>query len=492
MSGYLNIPGGIGSGINSGGNFHWKGPVADFASLPVGADEGDVRLTLDTLSLYAYDGAVWSAISGGGSPGAPDTSIQYNSSGVFTGSSDLIYNGSQVVMNVVDSYGGLHVKGRSGGEASLSLHPDDVGDGDPGQWILYTGGNNTDDPEDFSIYNSGISDALVIRASDSYVGIGTYTPGRKLDISGDFRVQGSVYNNNNLQILDLVNNYLLDPNGDIILDFSDPSLRATAGTLRLLNDKSINWRNNANTGNLGIKIDTSDRLNFNANLLQSKTFVIPDSSGFVIGDLFIPEATIPSAVTGTTYIFEVKSHQVTAADDYTSLFGFGIVGSSNGMVMNVASGKTVDLAQSLNSAIQISASSSGGTLTSAYQYSAGGIQNQGGTLTITDSVGYQIAAGNNSGATNMWGIRDDSTAENYLNKLAINTATKKVSAGTVGLEIENQDLLVTGTGNVRISGNLGVGNSAPATTPGAVQNKIEIFDASGVSLGFIAVYDSIT
>lgn len=42
------------------------------------------------------------------------------------------------------------------------------------------------------------------------------------------------------------------------------------------------------------------------------------------------------------------------------------------------------------------------------------------------------------------------------------------------------------------TGGVGVGNSAVATTPGTVVKKIEIFDASGVSLGFIAVYDAIT
>lgn len=39
---------------------------------------------------------------------------------------------------------------------------------------------------------------------------------------------------------------------------------------------------------------------------------------------------------------------------------------------------------------------------------------------------------------------------------------------------------------------LGVGNSASATTPGTVTKKIEVFDASGASLGFVAVYDAIT
>lgn len=49
-----------------------------------------------------------------------------------------------------------------------------------------------------------------------------------------------------------------------------------------------------------------------------------------------------------------------------------------------------------------------------------------------------------------------------------------------------------GSRNIRIGGNLGVGNSASATTPGTVVKKIEIFNATGTSLGFIPVYDTIT
>jgi len=41
-------------------------------------------------------------------------------------------------------------------------------------------------------------------------------------------------------------------------------------------------------------------------------------------------------------------------------------------------------------------------------------------------------------------------------------------------------------------GTLGVGNSAAATTPGNVVKKIEVFDNAGNSLGFLAVYDSIS
>lgn len=41
-------------------------------------------------------------------------------------------------------------------------------------------------------------------------------------------------------------------------------------------------------------------------------------------------------------------------------------------------------------------------------------------------------------------------------------------------------------------GGLGVGNSAAATTPGSVVKKMEVFDSSGASVGFVAIYDAIT
>lgn len=55
--------------------------------------------------------------------------------------------------------------------------------------------------------------------------------------------------------------------------------------------------------------------------------------------------------------------------------------------------------------------------------------------------------------------------------------------GTAGVRT-NQKLLA--------DGGLGVGNSAAATTPGSVVKKIQVFDETGASLGYIAVYSAIT
>lgn len=55
------------------------------------------------------------------------------------------------------------------------------------------------------------------------------------------------------------------------------------------------------------------------------------------------------------------------------------------------------------------------------------------------------------------------------------------------------DILGTDPGDKLVAnGGLGVGNSAAATVPGAVVRKAEVFDAAGASLGFVAIYNTIT
>jgi hypothetical protein len=46
--------------------------------------------------------------------------------------------------------------------------------------------------------------------------------------------------------------------------------------------------------------------------------------------------------------------------------------------------------------------------------------------------------------------------------------------------------------NLQIGGTLGVAGAVAATTPGAVVKKLQIFDDTGASLGFLPVYSSIT
>ncbi len=47
-------------------------------------------------------------------------------------------------------------------------------------------------------------------------------------------------------------------------------------------------------------------------------------------------------------------------------------------------------------------------------------------------------------------------------------------------------------GKLTADGGIGVGNSANGTTLGTITKKMEVFDASGTSLGFVPIYDAIT
>lgn len=47
-------------------DWHWKRPVASAAALPVDAEEGDVRVTLDDGQVHVYVGGAWAGGGGGG------------------------------------------------------------------------------------------------------------------------------------------------------------------------------------------------------------------------------------------------------------------------------------------------------------------------------------------------------------------------------------------------------------------------------------------
>ena len=56
----------------------------------------------------------------------------------------------------------------------------------------------------------------------------------------------------------------------------------------------------------------------------------------------------------------------------------------------------------------------------------------------------------------------------------------------------NAENVINTPGKLTATTGLGVGNSAAATTLGSVTKKMEVFDASGTSLGFVPIYDAIT
>jgi hypothetical protein len=77
-------------------------------------------------------------------------------------------------------------------------------------------------------------------------------------------------------------------------------------------------------------------------------------------------------------------------------------------------------------------------------------------------------------------------------ELPVQGSTGGLVIGTdVNLYRSGANLLKTDDKLLAAAG-IGVGNSASATSPGSVVKKIEVFDASGSSLGYVAVYDAIS
>lgn len=89
------------------------------------------------------------------------------------------------------------------------------------------------------------------------------------------------------------------------------------------------------------------------------------------------------------------------------------------------------------------------------------------------------------------GVSTDGVVINEVQNVTIG------SAGGTETHTINGQISLIGTGPSTFGGqvraaSLSVANSAVATTLGTVQRKVEIFNASGVSLGFVAVYDAIS
>jgi hypothetical protein len=144
---------------------------------------------ITTNEFETYNGVSWAPLTAG-LPGGSQYSIQTNSgSSSLYGDSYFLYNDNQAIFDLVDSYGGLHVEGRGGGEASFALQPDTVTNGTAGQWIFYTNGSQLNNQNDFAMFNSQLgSPTLILQSATNNVGIGTNNPGVPLDVAGASRV----------------------------------------------------------------------------------------------------------------------------------------------------------------------------------------------------------------------------------------------------------------------------------------------------------------
>jgi hypothetical protein len=171
-----------------------------------------------------------------------------------------------------------------------------------------------------------------------------------------------------------------------------------------------------------------------------------------------------SAGTGSTNLDIVLTPKGTGTVQSATRFGFttagfgSIVGTSNGIIVR-----------------QDATSANTGSINAAAVNSSSG--SAGFVYSTTASLDNNLNLG--SARSVIWKSTDayNATADTGLSRSAAGVV--KVTNGGAGL------------GSLRCA-DLGVNNSAAATTLGSVVKKIQIFDVAGTSLGYIPVYDAIT
>lgn len=146
-----------------------------------------------------------------------------------------------------------------------------------------------------------------------------------------------------------------------------------------------------------------------------------------------------SPVTGTDVLVNSAISAYLVQDDVAlGPVGLGLVTRPAISLVGIATGKTVDLirGQLTVASIQNPGFADAGTLDRFEGIVFAGSLPSGGSTVVNTSIGLYMPAGFDSYAGANWGILvDGSTAENYLNRLAINTAGKVVTSATYRLDV---------------------------------------------------------
>lgn len=197
--------------------------------------------------------------------------------------------------------------------------------------------------------------------------------------------------------------------------------------------------------NLGSATSINQRLNSieaNGGTLQIQSSYTPSGTGgpVDIGNNISVNAIVSAPTSGFDTFMNFNQANLQVDEDITT-GPIGLNTTMNGFLSQVvvASGKTVPLLRSLLVGTSVPAGS-GGTIPEHVVIDILGLPSFGGSVSNPTRIGLQDAnlLGQNfsDGATDAWFIRNqDPNTENHLSKLAIGTASKKVSNADVALQI---------------------------------------------------------
>jgi hypothetical protein len=466
--GFINIPG-----------MTWKEPVADVASLPtVGNVEGEARVTLDTGSIYVWDGSTWNASGGGGGgltiggaiSGGTANRILYESSGnLLAESANLQFSGNQTILGSSTTAYPLNVRQTAAATgAYIQITSADTGhastDGLKIGYEELVGGSFVIDNQEGSplrLRSAGNTVAQIIRTSasahdfvffsgtnmstlnnTSYFGYTTYTGAMNPFQYGAFSsglVVGVTYGIAG----QITPNYELDIRGgagDATIQLSN-TLSGTAsgnGALVQLTESG---------GNSLLQLKHQGGIN----------------SNYI--DLYVGGASAAKFNTGG------GSGRMTLG--LTEMYGPNAGYNTQALFLKG------DLGPDTDNTYYIGAYRSTANV-APYPFKAAYIGSEGVMIGATAAL--------SAGTKPNYELDVRGAAGNATIQLS-NTASGSMSSDGALIDFDGTDLKITNqeNGKLLVSDGLGVGNSAAATTLGSVTKKIEIFNETGTSLGFIAV-----
>lgn len=115
---FIQLPADAGSG----GSAYWQDAVVNFAALPAGSVNGEVRMTLDTHNLYYWDGAAWQLLQAFGDVLGPASATD-NALARFDGTTGKLVQNSVAILTDAGNLSGianLNVTGTTTLAASLT------------------------------------------------------------------------------------------------------------------------------------------------------------------------------------------------------------------------------------------------------------------------------------------------------------------------------------------------------------------------------------
>jgi hypothetical protein len=380
-----------------------------------------------------------SYLDAGGTPGGATTQLQFNDAGVFGGDSDLTWNKTTNLLSI----NGLlkWPLGTTGlkldflaGESGIGLETNEVRFGvyqATGKFGFRTGGYTGTElaslattgiilnvpAGDTDTIIKGVSDANLIHtdASTDRVGIGTATPGQKLQVVG------------NVMATDLI--------------LGSPS--AVAGSIRMANSTNISARNFANTADVTIaRVDSTNYVYYGPGLLVgiSPSGVLVADKGMLINATSIDSDT---QISGDT---DVNTFYLDASTDRVGI-GTASPAAKLDVVGNIGVSGKIDFAETTGLKVDMYA---GG-----YGMGVEGGETRFSVLNMNDKFGFRV--GGYSGTE----LASLSTAGIILNAPAGDTDTQ-IKGDT------DANLLYVDASTDRV----GIGMAAPAEKLDVTGNAI--------------------